>query len=208
MAGTGVCAKTACRFRGRRSEWFEEVKDNIEQHRLVNDVDSFDSRRNAVLKNKPVNNSLGERWAKLPSLLQRQTVHVENYLGSSYLGGWFHYGCFKEYHSTFVYFVQRALLVLPFLWKTKQLITYFLIQLLKSCVHLGHVSVRHVVYRDRKCFSQSWVKGHRIYLSLVIESNDLWYYQLVCTFWIVFRWTKKANQPCSVVYGRFEIFVL
>jgi len=65
----------------------------------------------------------------------------------------------------------------------QQWVTYFLIQLLKSCVHLGHVSVRHVVYRDRKCFSQSWVKGHRIYLSV-----SLWIGSIV--------WSDKEIKLC------------
>lgn len=57
-------------------EWLEESKHHIEDFRLVDDMNAFDSQRNRVLK--PINYSFCERWRELPGLLKRQAVHVED----------------------------------------------------------------------------------------------------------------------------------
>lgn len=95
-------------------ERLEESKDHIEDLWLIHDVNAFDSKRHRILQ--PVYNSLGERWRKLPSLLKRQAVHVENHNRSVDLRFRLKHRCFKKEHASFEDLVETNFLVLPFFW--------------------------------------------------------------------------------------------
>jgi hypothetical protein len=94
-------------------EGLEQGEDHVEDFRLIDDVNSLDSQRHRVLQ--PVNDSLGKRRRKLPGLLERQTVHVEDHNRSIDLRFWLEHSGFEEKHAALEDLVEADFLVLPFL---------------------------------------------------------------------------------------------
>lgn len=92
-------------------ERFEQGEHDVEDFRLVDDVNAFDTHRHRILQ--PVDDTFGKLWRKLPRLLQRQTVHVEDDDRAMHLGLWLKHGRLQEDHTPLEHLVQSDLFVLP-----------------------------------------------------------------------------------------------
>lgn len=96
----------------------EQRENDVENFRLVDDVDSLDAHRHRVLQ--PVDDSLGELRRELPRLLEREPVHVENDDGTVHLSLRLKHRRLQEHNAAFEDLVQGHFLVLPSLCEPKR----------------------------------------------------------------------------------------
>ena len=89
----------------------KQCEHHVEDFWLIDNVYALDAQRHCVLQ--PVYDSLRKRWRKLPRLLERQPVHVEDYDRPVHLRFGLEHCRLEEQDAALEHLVQGDFLVLP-----------------------------------------------------------------------------------------------